>query len=155
MPSTRASKSEVRSRGPVRISLPASVAFNADALKKTIASVVERIGCRTCFSGADCHFSLERNLIVDQHGAINADPVPSPWLIATGPQPLPWNVVVGFQGNVAFNIEQVYKAVDNVISSLGPCPCHSGFDVSYLNELTIIGINQNLQAQRYGEQLSA
>jgi hypothetical protein len=139
----------VQSRGTVRISLPASVAYNTDALKKTIASVVERIGCNTCFSGADCHFSLERNLIADQHGAVSANPDPVPWS-RSNPPPVPWDVVVGFQGNVAYDIEKVYKAVENVILTLGRCPCHSGFDVSYLNEITIIGINPNLQAQQYG-----
>ncbi len=154
MASSPVSKPEVRSRGPVRISLPASVAYNADALKQTIGSLVERVGCRTCFSGADCHFSLERSLSVDQHGALSSDPVPLPWHSAE-PHPVPWRVAVAFQGKVAFNIDQVYKAVDNVIRSLGSCPCHSGFDVSYLNEVTFIGINENLQAQRYGEQQSA
>jgi hypothetical protein len=144
----------VRSRGPVRISLPASVAYNADALKKTIASVVDRIGCRACFSGADCHFSVERDLSVDKHGAVNHLPQPSPWL-AAGPNPSPWNVSVAFQGKVAYNIDQVYQAVDNVVGLLGCLGCHSGFDVGYINEVILIGVDQNLQAQQYGAQISA
>jgi hypothetical protein len=87
---------QVRSRGPLRITLPATVAYNADALKKTIASVVERIGCRTCFSGLDCHFLLERDLSVDPQGGLAEEPQPSPWIRAN-PDPVPWKVIVGFR----------------------------------------------------------
>jgi len=127
---------------------------NADALKKTIASVVEGFGCRTCFSGADCQFSLERNLSVDKHGKVELNPQPLPPGIAATPNPWPWSVSVAFQGRAAFNIEQVYQAVDRVAGLLGCLPCHSGFDVSYWNEVILIGVDQNGQAQRYGGQIS-
>jgi hypothetical protein len=143
------SASPIRSRGPVRISLPASVAYNADALKKTIASVVDRIGCRTCFSGADCRFSMERDLAVDQKGGISAGPQPSPWLAAE-PQPHPWSVTVGFQGRVAYNLDQVYLAIDNILGRLGCLPCHSGFDIDYLNEVILLGVDPAQQVQQYG-----
>lgn len=146
--------SQVRSRGPVRITLPASVAYNADALKKTIASVVERIGCRTCFSGLDCHFLQERDLSVDQKGTLVANPQPSPWIRAN-PDPVPWKVVVGFQGKTAYNIDQVYQAIDNVIGRLGCLACHSGFDIDYVNEVILLGVDPAQQVQQYGGTLSA
>ena len=40
-------------------------------LKKTIPSVVDRCGCRTCFSGMDCHLAMERSLSADKHGAVD------------------------------------------------------------------------------------
>jgi hypothetical protein len=144
--------SQVKSRGPVRITLPASVAYNADALKKTIASVVDRIGCRTCFSGLDCHFLLERDFSVDQKGGLT-EPIPSPWIRAN-PDPVPWKVVVGFQGKTAYNIEQVYKAIDNVNGRLGCIACHSGFDIDYINEVILLGVDPAQQVQQYGGTLS-
>jgi hypothetical protein len=169
-----ASLQQVRSGGPVRISLPARVAYNKDALKKTIVSVVENLGCPRCFSGHDCQFSLERNLIVDPDGKVSGSGeshIPS---LAVNPDPVPWKVVVGFQGTVAFNIDQVLKAVDNVIAGLaeinaartaGPTTefvpgiefcntCHSGRDVTYVNEVILIGVDQNQQTQHYGGALS-
>jgi len=152
MASATAAQPQSRSLGPVRISLPASVAYNANALKKTIASVVDHLGCRTCFSGADCQFSVERNLAVDSEGKLNAYPTPLPWAQRAEPDPHPWNVLVGLSRQAASNLENVNRVVDGVIAQLGGCPgCHSGRDVSYLSEVTLIGVNENLQAQRYGE----
>ena len=148
------SVSPARARGPVRISLPARVAYNADALKKTIASVVESIGCRMCFSGADCRFSMERDLSVDPLGAISAKPTPIPWDSAN-PDPVPWKVLVGFQGKVAYNIDQIYQSVDNVLGRLGCLPCHSGFDVDYMSEVILLGVDSGTQVQQYGGTLSA
>ncbi len=144
----------VQSRGPVRISLPASIAFNADALKKAITSVVEQTSCRTCFSGGDCHFAMERDLIVDKNSNVELNPQPLPPGGVDRPTPIPWHVSVAFQGRVSFNIKQVLTAVDN-INNLLLCPgCHSGFDVSYLTEVIQIGVDQAGQAQLYGAALS-
>lgn len=58
----------------VRISLPASVAYDMGALQKTLVGIAERLGCRPCFSGADCLFRLERDFVVDPAGQIQAIP---------------------------------------------------------------------------------
>ena len=165
----------VRSGGPVRISLPAKVAYNKDALKKTIVSVVEQLGCPRCFSGHDCQFSLERNLSVDQDGKVSGGGESHIPALSVNPDPVPWKVVVGFQGNAAFNIDQVLTSVDNVIAGLAEVnaarnaepassefrtgiefcnTCHSGRDVTYVNEVILIGVDQNQQTQHYGGALA-
>jgi hypothetical protein len=58
----------------VRIVIPASAANNLESLQKVIVNVAERLGCRPCFSGADCLFMNERDFVVDPatfkvHGA--------------------------------------------------------------------------------------
>jgi len=155
MTPTAASKTQPV-HGTVRISLPASVAYDPNALKKTIGELMQRVGCRTCFSGADCMFSLERDFAVDpQEGGILAhlfsghrSPDPMPWA-ALSPDPVPW-VVVSLSSGVRSDIQKVFQAVDKAISFIGACPCHSGFNVAYLNEVEVIGINDQLQAQQYG-----
>lgn len=141
-----------RSRGPVRISLPASVAYNADALKRTISTIVGQLGCRTCFSGADCHFQMERDLAINEEGIATASPTAS----RTIHRPLvASDVVVGFQGKAAFNLENVFTAVDRIIGQMGGCPgCHSGRDVSYLSEVSLVGVTEDLQVQQFGAPLS-
>src|SRR5215475_13141438 len=74
----------------VRITIPAAVAYNLDAFQKSIASLVERLGCRPCFSGADCTFLLERDWVIDEKLETHAlatsivrDPSPEPWRSAT------------------------------------------------------------------------
>jgi hypothetical protein len=41
-------------------------------------------------------------------------------------------------------------SVDAVIATLGSCPCHSGFDVLYQNELRTIVVNEKLEALQFG-----
>jgi len=143
--------SKTQAHGTIRITLPASVAYNPDSLKKTIGDLMERAGCRTCFSGADCLFSVERDFAVDPQGsiAVRHHPTPSPWRSVFGPDPVPW-AVVSLSSGVRSDIQKVFQAVDKAISFIGACPCHSGFNVAYLNEVEVIGINNKLEAQQYG-----
>ena len=135
---------KIRAHGSVRVSLPAKVAYSPDALKKTIGGLMEQLGCPRCFSGADCLFTVERNYVVDPQGAFSA--------VELNPQPLPPRidaVTASLSRGLRFDIDAVYKAVDSVINALGPCPCHSGFDVLYQNELPVIGVNEQ-GAQQFG-----
>lgn len=141
-----------RVAGPVRISLPASVAYSPDALKKSIASIAELIGHPKCFSGADCLFQMEREFVVDPAG--KAAPVAGVRLagleptLAREPSPDPWKVTVGLSSGVKYDLDRVLTAVDRVIDLIGPHPCISGFDVLFRDELEIITVNEQLQAQK-------
>lgn len=137
---------KTRAHGTVRVSLPARVAYNPESLKRTIRGLLQELGCPNCFSGADCLFNLERNLVVDPEGELR--PIRS----EINPQPLPprSTAMVSLASPARYNIDTVFKAVDNVIHILGACPCHSGFDVFYQNELTVIGVNEQGQAQQFG-----
>jgi len=126
----------------VRITMPAAVAYNLEALQKSIGHLVEQLGCRTCFSGADCTFLHERDFIVNEAGEVRDQPSPSPWLIFTrdhGPQPDPWRLATAtLPANVGNNLEQIRGVVANVAGRLG-CPgCCSGFDILFRQELDFV-----------------
>lgn len=146
MPTAGATKeTAARIHGTVRVSLPAKVAYNPDSLKKTIGSLLGRLGCPGCFSGADCIFTAERDFVVDPEGIFSR--------LELNPQPLPpapAPVTVSLASANRFNIDKVFNAVDAAIATIGACPCHSGFDVAYLNEVQVIGIDEEGQAQQYG-----
>ncbi len=144
--------SAARLHGTVRVSLPAKVAYNPESLKKTIGSLLGHLGCPTCFSGADCVFTAERNFVVDPEGIFTH------LESLSGPQPDPWRsrgVTVSLAAGRQFDINSVFSAIDAVVASLGGgCrPCHSGFDVAYWNEVEFIGIDANGKAQQYGGQI--
>ena len=44
----------------VRVSIPMSVAQDFGAFKRTLGSILERLGCPACCSGHDVHFELQR-----------------------------------------------------------------------------------------------
>jgi hypothetical protein len=145
MPTTLDDQPRIRARGTVRVSLPAKVAYHPEALKQSIGSLLERLGCGKCFSGADCLFTHERDFVVDAKGMISA--------VELNPQPLPPKAgmaTVSLAGGARYDIDKVFKAVDKVIDIIGACPCHSGIDILYLNELKVIGIDAKGTAQQFG-----
>ena len=127
----------------VRITMPAAVAYNLEAFQKSIGSLAERLGCRTCFSGADCTFLHERNFIINEEGGVRAsEPDPSPWRDFTryhGPQPDPWRLATAtLPASVSNDLEQIRGVIANVAGRLG-CPgCCSGFDILFRQELDFV-----------------
>lgn len=65
---------------PVRITMPASVAYDMGKLTEVVASLAERFGCKPCFSGASCLFMIEHDFVVDPvkglQGVANSNPMP-------------------------------------------------------------------------------
>lgn len=55
----------VRSVGPVRVIIPAAVAFDLGKFTKAFGNLAERLGCRACLSGADCTFIFERDFVIN------------------------------------------------------------------------------------------
>src|SRR5690606_38485499 len=128
----------IQRSGPVRISLPASVAYNVDALQKSIAEVVDRLGWTRCFSGANCVFQLERDWVINEKLEVTAvlEPDPHPWQVdrvagfdptptplrvdrVAGPDPTPWRASnraasVSLAAKVAYNLADIQKVVAEV-----------------------------------------
>ena len=113
---------------PVRISIPASVAYNVESLQKSIAEIVDRLGCTRCFSGADCTFQLERDFVVNEKLQVNSralgDPSPQPSVATRA-------AGVSLPGRVAYNLGDIQKVVADVAGKLGHTACFSGFDVAF------------------------
>jgi hypothetical protein len=67
---------------PVRVTLPAAVAFDLGRFRKTVSNLAERLGHPTCLSGAACFFDLERSFRVDPEKLtitpFRGDPDPQP-----------------------------------------------------------------------------
>lgn len=136
----------LRARGPVRVTIPAAIAYDPDALKQSLADILDRIGCRACCSGADILLQTERDFISDQglRARALADPDPHPWRVSEAHQ-----FTVGLASSVKYDIDSVFKAIDKVIDVIGPHPCISGFDVLLRDELRTIVVNEKLEAQNF------
>jgi hypothetical protein len=141
------SSPRLRAAGPVRISLPAKVAYDPKALKNSIKDIVERIGCPRCFSGADCFFQNERDFVINPAGKLDPG-AQMPFAARPDPEPaMSYRATVALARPVKYDLEKVYTAIDRVIDLIGPHPCISGFDVLFRDELIVI--NEQLQGQRF------
>ncbi|MDQ3757405.1 MAG: hypothetical protein M3394_06130 [Actinomycetota bacterium] len=134
-----------RAVGPVRITLPAKVAYDPEALKENIASVLERMGCPSCFSGADCFFQSERSFVLGD-ATPRSEPEPSPWATGLAARPK-HQAVIALAPAVKFDIDKVFVAIDRTIDILGTHPCFSGWDALFQNELIVV--NPELEAQQF------
>jgi hypothetical protein len=122
----------------VRITIPAAIAYNLEAFQESIGNLVERLGCRTCFSGADCTFLHERDFIIDEKLGVRASPQmpwPSPWHL---PWPSPWLTTASLPGEVSNNLEKIRLAVSNIAGKFGCPSCCSGFDIEFRQELDFV-----------------
>jgi hypothetical protein len=50
----------------VRVTIPAKVAYNLDAMRRVTDSILDRLGCSNCHSGHDIRFDIERHFVVDE-----------------------------------------------------------------------------------------
>jgi len=120
--------SKVITGNPIRVSVPAAVAFNAKEFKTSVASLMERLGCPTCFSGFDCRFQLQRDYFIDPIDAKIVKPV----LAQNSSHNLVNFALSPAKSN---DIKQVHKVIDELHSKFGCAPCHSGFDFLFQHRL--------------------
>jgi len=137
-------KRKTQAVGPVRVTLPAKIAYDPSALKESIGSILERIGCPRCFSGADCLFQTERSFVLDPE--MRLEPEPNPWR-SSAAFDARHQVNVALPPSVKHDIDKVFLAIDKVIDILGAHPCISGFDTLFRDE--IIVVNPELEAQQF------
>jgi hypothetical protein len=51
----------------IRVTVPAKVAFDLDAIQKVQGSILDRLGCPACCSGYDIRFDIARSFLVDKN----------------------------------------------------------------------------------------
>lgn len=116
--------------GPIRITMPAKVAYNRDVFQETLVDVLEQLGCRTCFSGADCTFQTEREFIVNT--AFKAEPhTTQTYFDAKGANA---DVLIS-EPRSTYDLDSVNSILDKVLEELGCLACCSGFDITFRTEL--------------------
>ena len=113
-------------RGPIRVTIPVSVAYNIKKFQKSLAVLAERLGCPNCVSGADCLFQTERAFVLDDrltlaggNGLTEAIPT----------------VTASMPGSVSMDLGLLQRAVAAVADKFGACPCTSGYDLKFKVEL--------------------
>jgi hypothetical protein len=54
-----------RLQGPVRVTLPISVAFDLEKFQRALANIAQQVGHTGCTSGVDLTFLTSREFVVD------------------------------------------------------------------------------------------
>lgn len=120
-----------KSKGAIRLSIPAKVAYNADAFQKSIYNLLDELGCPKCFSGVDCYFNNIKDYVVNP-GDLSispakeaSDPNPQPNMIQSSP------MQVGLSQQTAFSVEKIEVALKDIFEEIGCLRCCSGQDIFF------------------------
>jgi hypothetical protein len=136
-----------RIQGAVRLSIPASVAYDLGKFQKGLAAVAERLGHPQCFSGADCTFLMERAFVLDER--LKVTPVAEE-IFSGDPDGSPARgVSATLPARVSFDLERLQESVARIADRLGCQACCSGFDITFRQELDFI-IDQDLNIRAGG-----
>ena len=118
-------------RGTVRITMPAAVAYNLESFQKSLAVVAERLGCRGCFSGADCTFHMERDFVVSERLEISTVSLPQD-PVSVRP------VTATLASGISHDLSKLQATVAMIAGRLGCEACCSGFDITFRQALDFI-----------------
>lgn len=144
-----------RHGGAVRLSMPARVANDLNALQRGLRSLAERLGHPKCATGCDIlHLMLEREFSLSEKVELNPQPLPP----KAGPHPEPWlaaagtgnTVLVSIPSRVNDDIEGLGKAIATVVGKLGCQACCSGFDILFQRELDMMALDERLNVSGFG-----
>lgn len=137
-----------RPGGPIRISMPASIAYDLLSFQNSIASVQKYLGCPTCCSGHDITFGMEREFVLNEKQELRASG--STQIATHEPIPTANTVTVTIPHSVNYNLDQVREVVARVAARLGCGQCHSGYDLRFRQELEFV-VDQNLNVRTAGQ----
>jgi hypothetical protein len=143
-----------RHGGAVRLSMPARVANDLNALQRGLRSLAERLGHPKCATGCDIlqlmmerEFSLSEKVELNPQPLPPKDPTPDPWAAATGGGS---TVVVSIPPRVNNDIDSLNKTIATVVGKLGCQACCSGFDILFRRELDMLAVDDRLNVSGFG-----
>ncbi|MET0241842.1 MAG: hypothetical protein ABW174_00150 [Flavitalea sp.] len=125
--------------GTVRITVPATVAFNGKLFEKNVRELVKHFGCEFCHSGKDYRYVLAKDYIVSEKLElqpirshffnVNADGAPVA-MQADSPA-----LRVGLSSEQGGDLEVVLNVIEKIRKNFGCAPCHSGLDIHFKGEI--------------------
>lgn len=132
---------ELSAAKAVRVSIPVSVASDIGALKKSVGSILDKLGCRACCSGFDIFLERQREALVTDGlrgtarlGAFSASKTAGSTL-RVGVSP----------GSVA-KIEDVNLMLDKIADLSGHVACATGCDIFLqMEEMFVLDRNLNVE----------
>jgi hypothetical protein len=137
-----------RSGGPIRVSMPASIAYDLPSFQDGIASVLKYLGCPACCSGYDITFGTEREFMLNEKLELRA--AGSIRMLPQDPVPDKYPATVTVPQSVSYNLDQIREVAARVAGRLGCNACCSGFDLRFRQELDFV-VDPHLNVRAAGE----
>jgi hypothetical protein len=129
--------------GAIRISIPAATAANLKTLKASLVNIAEKLGCRPCFSGADCFFHLEHDYRIDEKAVVSASPQIGERRAFPGS--LGKTIRVTLSPKAGFSIETITASVEKIAELSGHTACATGCNIffqHFLDDMRSFAVNE-------------
>lgn len=125
----------------VRVSIPASVASNIGTLKKSFATILDRLGCPACCSGFDIRMELQRELMLTKGVFETARFGDWPGIGREISQ-----VAVGVKPSAVNTLAGVDAMIDRIADLTGHPACATGCDIwLQMEEMFVIDKKLNVE----------
>jgi hypothetical protein len=123
-----------KGNGAIRLSIPAKVAYNADAFKKSIYDLLDELGCPKCFSGVDCYLTTIQDYVLNPKE--NAIATAQAARLSAQPTRLASqkSLSVGVSQATSFSIDKIDAAINTIFEEIGCLSCCSGNDIFFQNQ---------------------
>lgn len=139
--------------GAIRISIPASVAGNLKTLQSSLVNIAERLGCKPCFSGADCFFQLERDWVINEKAlaspraaaALNETAISGTTAMSRELAPVGRTINVALSKKAGYNIKTIVDSVGKIAELSGHTACATGcnlFFQHFLDDMRSFAVNE-------------
>lgn len=125
----------------VRVSIPASIAGDLGSLKKSFASILDKLGCPACCSGFDIRMELQRELALAKGFKETARI--GGWAGIRREIP---RVSVGVKPSAVSTLAEVDSMLDRLADLTGHPSCATGCDI-WLNMEELFVIDRNLAVE--------
>jgi len=119
--------------GAVRLSIPAKVAYDAEAFQNSIYDLLDQLGCPACFSGVDCYFTTIQDYVLDPRENVVAI-TPAANASLSGRLAANSTLSVGVSPDVSYSIEKIDSALKSIFDEIGCLACCSGHDIFFQNQ---------------------
>lgn len=131
---------ELSAAKAVRVSIPVAIASDIGGLKKSMGTILDKLGCRACCSGFDIFLERQREVLVPDSlrgkarlGAFSASKSAASTLR------------VGVSPGAVANIEDVNLMLDKIAELSGHVACATGCDILFqMEEMFVLDRNLNV-----------
>ena len=134
-------KADISAAKAVRVSIPVAIASDIGGLKKSMSTILDKLGCRACCSGFDIF--LER-----QRDAVLADGLRGKFTVGNfGASKVAASTLrVGVSAGAVSKIEDVHSMLDKIADLSGHVACATGCDIFFqMEELFVLDRQLNVE----------
>jgi hypothetical protein len=135
-------KADISAAKAVRVSIPVAIASDIGGLKKSMGTILDKLGCRACCSGFDIFLERQREALVSDsvRGKVKLGGFAASRAAAS-------TLRVGVSASAVSSIEDVNSMLEKIADLSGHVACATGCDIFFQMEEMFV-LDRNLAVEQ-------